>query len=96
MSSLNIGIAEAAKMLNITKSSLMLELEKPDCPYGFSYIPDGKRFRVYFVSRKHLQKWIEDHPNKYSDNPKYASSKILGLKYYSTQELIEELKTRMK
>lgn len=89
-----VGIRKAARMLNITERSLRIELKKTDCPYGYSFIPNGKRSRLYHVSRARLEKWIEEHPNKYNDNPGYVPLKILGLKYYSTEELIEELKSR--
>ncbi|HIZ55150.1 MAG TPA: hypothetical protein H9671_02965 [Firmicutes bacterium] len=94
MSSGTISLREAAKMLEITVGSLKTELNKSDCPYGFCIKYEGKI--CYFVSREHLEQWVNDNPQKYHNHPDYISSvwTSSSLKCFSTDELLEELKAR--
>lgn len=87
-----IGLQEAAKMLNITVNSLILELKKHDCPYGFA-CKSGKHM-AYFVSRKALEQWINDNPQKYSNHPDYVTRITYKLNRFSTEELLREVKER--
>lgn len=87
-----VGLQEAAKMLNITVWSLILELRKPDCFYGCCITVNKKN--CYFVSRKALEQWIKDNPEKYHNHPNYISGMRYSLKRFSTDELLEELKAR--
>jgi hypothetical protein len=89
----SVGLQKAAQMLNITVSSLMFELKKPDCPYGFAYKENGKS-TAYFVSKKALEQWIENNPQKYHNHPDYISCGGFNLRHFSTYELLEELKAR--
>ena len=66
-----ISIKEAAKKLEITENSLRYELMKQNCPYGYATRIDNQY--IYHVSGKELDKWIKEHPEKYSTNPNYTN-----------------------
>ena len=82
-------LSKAAEKLGITTASLRDELKKPDCPYGG--IRQCGKMIVYFISDEKLDKWIEEHPDKYENNPHYS---LVGLSKFSSEELIRELKRR--
>lgn len=86
---MHIPLSKAAEKLGITVSSLMYELKKPDCPYGGT--DKCGQMTVYYISDEKLDKWIEEHPDKYENNPHYS---LVGLSKFSSEELIRELKRR--
>ncbi len=89
-----ISMDEAAKMLEINVHSLMMELKKPDCPYGYCFTRKEKPSTLYYISRKHLEKWIKDNPQKYHGQPGFVPYVQLVLEKFSTEDLLDELKRR--
>lgn len=90
---MHLSLEEASKKLGITKSSLMHELQKNDCPYGFSIEKHGKR--IYHVSSELLDKWIKEHPEKYSIDPNYMTIiPQMKLSEIPTEVLVNELNQR--
>ena len=90
----SMSIEEASNLLEITPSSLRYELSRPDCPFGCRIILASHPHRyMYHVSSDGVKKWIQEHPNKFKDNPDYAPVKK-RISDFSTDELINELKRR--